>query len=138
MRGTFESSEERSSLIDLVSAMVGFGPTAPHGNVRKVAERVMGERVYTTFFRTFLTVFELPQGMPLSDRTVFELSSYPQDLLLNDDNVLTFLVTYAPCVNDFYMQTSTDNRVTQHLPGFITMSSLLDKLVAVHRKFYAG
>lgn len=140
VRGTFEPDELRA-LITVASAMAGFGPTQPYPVFRQAAEGQMGDegdQMYLIFVRTFLVAFELPRNATLSDRTVFELSAYPEQRLLDHNNALTFLVTYAKQIDTFYRRSSADHNLTKFLPSFITMSGVLDRLKAIHAKYYAG
>lgn len=136
MRDTFEI-EERRSLIDLVSVMAGFGPTMSDDKYRIGAQHEMGPQVYTVFIRTVMTAAELPKSAVISERTLFDLSNYPEADLLDSDVLLTFLVAYAKPIAGFYKKFSLDKNLADTLLPFNTMIGVIDKLVEVHGKYYA-
>lgn len=124
-------------VLDLVCAMAGFGPTVNTPLARDAAVDLMQPELYGTFLRTFHAAAQIPEHIMFDARPLDELTDCDITVIADRDEVLAFLVRYAPYIQRFYVEEARRPVIAEHLTSAIIMGPQLDNLLAIHNKFYA-
>lgn len=124
-------------VLDLVCAMAGFGPTVDTPSVRDAAVDIMQPELYGTFLRTFHAAAQIPEHIMFDARPLDELTGCDIAVIADRDEMLAFLVMYAPHIRQFYITEARRPAIAEHLTSAIIMGPQLDNLLAIHHKFYA-
>lgn len=124
-------------VLDLVCAMAGFGPTVNTPSVRDAAVDIMQPDLYGTFLRTFRVAAQIPERIVFDARPLDELTGCDIAQIADRDEMLAFLVMYAPHIRQFYIAEARRPVIAEHLTSAIIMGPQLDNLLAIHHKFYA-
>lgn len=137
VRSAFRRSTEVVDLINLATAMTGYGPTLGDESLRFSAAEIMGESVYNMFIKSFRAAAGIPEDIMFDKRPLEDIAGRTMSDLLWRDELLALLVSYAMIIEQFYSQNKSNATLSQILPPVVAMNAYLDKLVLVHQKFYA-